>query len=150
MTLQIAAITNSIAALVVPGVQMLRPEEIKTAITDRDTPCLYPEPVGFVSNFLVRHATFDSGASAPKTAEYDLTYTFCYAPVGSSRSLLDIYNRMVIAAFALLDAIIASDALTGAVDFQPKNVLYFGLVSDPSGGRHHGCQMVFHVKEFVN
>ena len=150
MALQIATITGAIASIAIPGVTIYALEDVPTALTARDTPCLFPEPVGFVSNLSARHASFDSGPAAPKTVEYDLTYTFCFAPVGTGRLPLEQYGAMVERAFAALDAILASDALTGAVDFQPKSLLYFGLVSDPAGGKFHGCQFVFRVREFVN
>ena len=150
MALNIATITDSVAALPISGVNVLSLEQVPTSLTARDVPCLYPEPVGFVSNLSARHVSFDSGAAAPKTVEYDLTYTFCFAPVGSGRLPLEQYGAMVEGAFRVLDAIIANDALSGAMDFQPKSALYFGLVSDPAGAKFHGCQLVFHVREFVN
>lgn len=150
MSLQLATITASIAALDVAGVNIRGIDAIPESLTTRGTPALFPEPNGFVTNFIARHASFDSGADAPKTVEYDLTYTFCFAPVGTARSILDIYGEMLRAAFAVWDAILAHDAIAGAIDFQPKNNLYFGLVVDPAGGKHHGCQFIFHVKEFVN
>jgi hypothetical protein len=151
MALKLETITASISALVIPGVRILDLDKIPVALTARDTPCLFPEPVGFVSNFTARHDSFDSGPLAPKTVEYDITYTFCFAPLGADRAFsLKAYADMVEQAFAIWDAILANDAITGAVDFQPKNNLYFGLVADPSGNKYHGCQFVFHVKEFVN
>lgn len=151
MTLQLATIATSIAALEIAGVNVYGLDAIPTELTTRNTPALYPEPVNFVSNFSAEHASFDSGTDAPKTVRYNLTYTFAFAPVGSGRANpLELYAGMAEMAFAIWDAVLANDAINGAVDLQPQNTLYFGLVNDPAGNRHHGCQIVLRVTEFVN
>jgi len=150
MTLAIATIANSIAALSISGVNIKDVDQIPPN-ADRLEPILFPEPLGFVTDFtLTRDSQGSNTFLAKYTVTYNLHYTFLFAPVGSGRTGLDLYDDMVGKAFAILDAIISNDAITGAVDIQPAETLDFGPVPDPAGNMYIGCRFVFQITEFVN
>jgi hypothetical protein len=148
MALQIITLCDSISKLSVDGVTIMDIDAIPTA--DLRKPVLFPEPVGFVSNFSMVRNSQGGGSVALMTVEYDLNYTFCYSPVGSLRTGLGTYGPMVDKAFEILDAIIAIDEITGAVDLTPGEIPIFGVVADPSGNQYNGCKLTVHVMEFVN
>ena len=154
MALSADTIASSIATLSVPGVTVLGLDEIPETVTGRDCPLMYPRPDGFMSNLRVERVSFGPASSAAKDVRYTLHYTFLLAPVGDGRGLFDVYADMVSYVLAILDAIIADDALngtiTGVIDITPQGVVRFGLVASPAGGHFHGAQLSFEVLEHVN
>ena len=150
MVLAIATICESIAALDVEGVKMRDLDEIPEEVLARECPVIFPRPDGFISSFAVERDSFGGGSTAKMTATYVLTYRFLQAPVASGRGLFEVYNKMVINAFAFLDAVIAVDVMSGLIDIQVNNTLNFGPVSDPAGNIFHGCDIELQVMEFIN
>ena len=148
MALSITTVTNSIAALSVSGVTIKDIDEIPTRVDAYDCPILYPEPVDFVTNLTVTAAAFGTGGSGPFDVEYDLNYTFCYAQVGEGTELLSHYSGFVAKVCLILDKIIVSDNIAGCVELTWNGTTSFVSVLDPAGNIFHGCQLVFHVKEF--
>lgn len=150
MALAITTIATNIAAIDIDGVLIKDIDEIPESATVRDCPVMFPEPMDFVGDFVVEWDSFGTPTQAKKTAHYTLNYTFCYMPVGSGRAGLDRYGDMVEKAFAILDAIIANDDLTGTIEFEPIEALEFGAVLDPAGSYYMGCRFLFRITEFIN
>lgn len=150
MTLAIATVVSSIAALSVTGVTIKDEDNIPEQVFDRDCPIFYPEPVDFVTGFEVERNSYGSAAQSKKTARYTLNYTFAYIPVGSGRLGLEQYGDMIDKAFAIIDKLIASDDLTGSVEFTPQDTVSFGVVLDPAGNAFQGCRILLRVTEFIN
>lgn len=150
MSMQADTIATSIAGLSVPGVTIKDLDGIPEEAQARDCPLLYPKPDGFMSNLRVERDSFGAGSEARKTVRYTLNYAYLHAPVGEGRGLFDVYAAMVGNTLAILDALLADDALNGAVDITPGSVVRFGLVNDPAGGWFHGCVLGLDVVEFVN
>lgn len=146
MTLNIATIVSNIADLVISGVKMCDTNHIPVQVTDRDCPILFPEPLGFVTDFNVTRDSF--GPYAKKTVTYILHYTFLFMPVGAGREL-EKYGEMVETAFSVLDVIIANENLAGAVEMDASDALEFGPVPDPAGNLYLGCRFAFLITEFV-
>lgn len=149
MSLAIATICTAISNLNVPGVEIKNLYEVPEAVDER-FPTLYPEPSGFVSEFTVTKNSFGTGMTAMMTVTYNLTYTFCFAPVSSERTIFVKWAEMVEKAFRIYDTIIAACPLAGSVETELQNVFEFGPVSDPAGNTFHGCKFIIHVTEFVN
>jgi len=149
MGLATVTLINSIAALSVSGVKLYGLGGIPQSVVPGECPLIYPKPDGLLSGLQVQ---IDSSGSAAgkKTVRYTLSYMFLHSAVGEGRGLFEKYPDMVIKALAFLDAIIANDTLTGAVDVQPAGVLQFGPVPDPAGHLFHGCQIDLAVTELVN
>lgn len=149
MSLQIATVCASIAALSVAGVTIKDLDEIPENV-DLRAPTILPKPDGFVSGLRYERQSQGGGSVAKGDCYYTLTYRLCYAPVGSGRGLFETYPAMVTAAFAFLDAVLAVDVLQGAVTIRPVGALNFGPVSDPAGNIFHGCDIAVEIMEFVN
>ena len=150
MALSFTTVTNSIAALSVSGVTIKDIDEIPTSVLPRDCPILYPEPDGFLSNIVYTRGTMAPGSVALSEVTYNMTYAFLYAPVGSGRSLLDVYSDMVTKVGLIIDAIISSDEQAGLEDLQFEGAVQFGAVPDPAGAMFIGTRLTFAVMEFVN
>jgi hypothetical protein len=142
-------VAASIAALSVSGVTLKDMDEIPQKVEARDCPIFYPKPDGFLSDLEVEIDSFGS-AAAKKTFRYRLNYVFLHAAIGEGRGLFDVYADMVANIAALIDAIIANDALSGAVDVQLEGVSSVGPVPDPAGSMFHGCIFTLAVEEFIN
>jgi hypothetical protein len=149
MTLNIATIVSSFAALNISGVKICDTDHIPASVPPTACPILYPEPLGFVTDFTVVRDSWGAPSVAKKTATYTLHYTFCYMPVGAAREL-ERYGDMVETAFAILDAVILNEDLAGALEFDPAGAMEFGPVPDPAGNLFLGCRFAFLVTEFIN
>ena len=147
MALQIVTVTDSIAALTVAGLRILDMEI--PADATRQTPCLFPEPLNFMTDFVMVRDSFGGGSSALMTVTYQLHYTFLFAPIGAGRTGLDMYSPMTAMVAAVFDAVMAIDTLTGAIDIQPLAATEFGPVPDPAGNQYLGCRLAFSITEFV-
>jgi len=151
MALSIQTVTNSIAALSVSGVTLYDIDEIPAEGKSRDVPMIIPRPDGFISNFLYERKSFGPETVAAIDISYTLTYRLLHSKIGSGRSgLFDTYADMVAKVSLFLDAIIASDTITGAVDVQPFSIGEFGPVADPMGEAFHGCDIGINILEYVN
>jgi hypothetical protein len=148
--MQADTIATSIAGLSVSGVTIADLDGIPEQAHGRDCPLLYPKPDGFMSNLRVERDSFGPASDARKTVRYTLSYAYLHAPVSEGRGLFDVYQAMVQNTLAILDAIIADDALNGAVDITPGEVTRFGLVNDPAGSWFHGCVIALNVTEQIN
>ena len=144
MTLAIVTVCDSIAALDVEGVTIYDIDQIPPGVP-RQLPALFPEPVNFVTNFTTARNTF--GTTGFKTVEYDLNYTFLFAPIGAGRTGLDLYDDMLTKVALIVDEVLENDAITGAWDIQTQGTADFGPVPDPAGNQYLGCRLVFHVIE---
>jgi len=150
MTLNIITIAHSIASLSISGVRVYDLHNIPTTLRGQDVPALFPRPDGFVSGFTVTRDSLGLASIAKKTVEYTLTYVYCHALVGTGRGLFAVYSGFATNAFAILDALIAADALSGTIDMTPTDIAAFGPVTDPSGVVFHGCEFKLNVMEFIN
>lgn len=150
MALAVMTIATSIAGLSVSGVTIKDLTGLPTAVDNRECPVLYPKPNGFVSGLSVVRESFGAAVTAHKTVEYTLTYAFLYRRVEAGRGLFDTFDDMVDKAFEVLDAIIANDVVSGAIDITPIGIVNVGPVADPAGELFHGCELQLRVMEFVN
>ena len=151
MALQFGTVAASIAALVIDGVDILDIIEIPTEAKKRDAPYIVPKPDGFISGFLPERQSLGPGTTAAFNVTYTLTYRLLHSKIGTGRSgLFDTYSSMVAKVGLFLDAIIANDTISGAIDIFPNSINNFGLVSDPLGTAFHGCDIGIQVTEFVN
>lgn len=148
MALELVTLVDSISKLKVDEVRFYDLDTIPAS--DVRSPFFFPEPLEFISNFVLTRDSFGGGSVALQHAEYDLTFTFCYKPLGTGRAGLADYVGMVTLAAEILDAIIAIDVISGAEDVRPAELREFGQVPDPSGNMYLGCKIVIHVMEFVN
>lgn len=150
MAQQIREICKAIADLHVEGLNIRALDDIPETVNVRDCPIIYPSPDIFNTNYTFTRDSFGGGSVAMRTVYYDITYRLCYAPVGSGRGLFDVYDKMVAMAYAFLDAILAIDIITGAINVDPASIRIAGPVLDPAGYSFHGCDITLTVTEFIN
>lgn len=146
MALAISTICDSIAALSISGVKIYDLDNFPNEVKDRDGAVLMPKPDGFVTNFTATRDSF----SGLKTARYNLHYMLYLGQVGQGRKLADKWSDMIETLFAVLDKLIANDALSGTVEFGPQDTMNIGPVADPAGNILHGAELILSVTEFVN
>ena len=149
MTLAMVTICESIAALDVEGVTIKDIDQVPPDCT-RLVPVLFPEPLNFLTDFIMARNSFGGGSTAKMTVDYNLHYTFCLIPIGAGRTGLDYYDKLLTKVAAILDEVLAIDVVNGAIDLIPESPIEFGPVPDPAGNQYLGCRFVFHVQEFVN
>ena len=150
MALGIATILDSIKALSVSGVTIKEMSEVPEKLNTRDCPCLFPKPTGFITDLTVTPQAFGDPGTRMYNVEYNLHYLYAHAQVGTDRRLATVIDAALVKIFLIVDAIIAADNLTGTVEFQAQNFDSFGPIVDPSGQTFVGCELTFHVTQFVN
>lgn len=118
------------------------------SVNQQSCPMLTPHPTDFISNASVTRDTFGADA-ALKGIEYDLKYRFFFAPILQGTTMLAKYAALVDAAVAILLYFTTNTALSGTVDFLPRPIVSFGAVADGAGTQFHGCDFIFHVKQYL-
>jgi len=151
MGLQIVAVCNSIAALTVVGVTFKDIDEIPEDANAMDVPMIIPKPDGFITGFGYGRKSLGPGTTAAIDITYILTYRLLHSEGGEGMSgIFSTYSDMVVKAAAFLDAVIANDTITGAINIEPVSIPIFEPVTDPLGRWFHGCDIGIEVTEFVN
>lgn len=145
MSLAIESICTAIAALTISGVTIYDLDEFPNEVKDRGA-VLMPKPDGFITDIQVSRDSF----SGLKTVTYDLHYMLYGGEVGQGRKVAEGWSSMIGNLCDVLDTIITNDSLSQAIEFEPQDVTNIGPVVDPSGKTHHGAELVFSVKEFIN
>jgi len=152
MTLLLATVTNSIAALSVTGLTIKDIDEIPARVYGRNCPILYPEPLDFMTNFTAEKMTFRRGLTVKWMMNYDLTYTMLYAPIGSGRGL-ELFAPTIAKACLFFDVLMESHPVTGAELVTPQGWGVPGPMMDPTGGGvadaelFYGVRLTIHVAE---
>ena len=153
MTLATVAITNAIDDISISGVSIKNLSNIPEAVTPNDCPILFPDPRSFISGVSVEWDSYGTDALANKHITYNLTYTFCFEPIGAGRGMLDIFDPWMDAVLAIMDGFIAASLTfnsVGGVEVNLQEVTPFGVIQDLAGNQFHGCQFVLQVIEFIN
>lgn len=149
VSLAVSTITASIASLSVSGMTIVDMSAIPPDVQGTRKQILFPEPENFITDFTITRDTF--GMSIAKmTARYTLNYTYCHVPLGTGRTGLDAYDEMVGMWVLLVNAVMNSDTLSGAVEFEIPYIAEFGAVPDPSGQMYLGFRFPITVTEFQN
>lgn len=148
MALQLVTLCRSISELSVTSVTIMDLDVIPPNAQDIRLQVMYPEPDGFVSDFEMVRNSYGS-SNAKMTVTYNLNYTYLHAPIGTGRTGLDAYTDMITYAMRIIDAILAIDTITGAIDITPT-ITQCGAVVDPSGNTYLGCRLALTCTEFVN
>jgi len=142
-------VADSIAKWSVSGVTVKDLDEIPNKGLTRDCPLILPAP-DFIQVASIERDTFGSGAGAKWTFDYTLNYRLFYKEAGTERILGNIYPALVSKAMLFVDAVIAGDNLTGAIDANFGGLSGFGLVPDPVDTLFWGCDIQILITEFVN
>jgi len=150
MASAISTILDNISELSISGVTVKDIDQVQDKLEDRDCPCLFPNPLGLVTNLNVEPDAYGNAGDRPYTVTYTLNYRLCNSSVGSGRGLFDKYPAMVTNALAVIWAFIGADNLGGTVEFQVSGIANFGPVADPAGKLFHGCDIAVNVTEFIN
>lgn len=141
-------VANAIAELDFGAIRVKMLREIPLTIYERDCPVLYPEPAGFVTEYLIVRESTGTPTGALKTRYYTLNYTFLYAPIGEGRMGLDKYDHMVDMVDDIMGVISANDYIDGAVNIEPVGTPVMGLVPAPDGSTFLGCKIAFRVTDY--
>lgn len=148
MALAITTVTDSISKLSVTGLTIKDIDEIPYTVADRDCPIMYPEPLNFITDIDPQPVSFGTGGSGYHDVTYRIHYTFLYRAVGADRGSLTNYSGFVQLYEDVIDKMLDSNQLTGAVDVRPVGNLAFGVVMDPAGNKFIGAELQFAVLDF--
>ena len=151
MTLNPVAIATAIAGLS-PIDTDIKIKDLGTfldAVTSRDTPVLMPFAPQFISDVRFEPRSMGEGLTRKSDFRYMMNWRFYYQRVGTDRKQSDAYEGLVDKTMNIVEAIIANDALSTAVDITLDNIGVFGVVDDAAGNKSHGCDLRFNVLEFM-
>lgn len=149
MALATTTIATAIAGLSVTGLTIKDLDGFKDEILHRDCPILIPAPQYFTDPD-VDYESFGAGDTALITVYYTLNYRMFYAKAGTGRKVADHYQGMVGMTIDIMGAIIANDAIGGAIHLAIAGVGAFGVVTDPSDNPFFGVDIGIRVTEYQN
>ena len=111
---------------------------------------LYPDPLGFITDFSIDFKTLLRGSIAPQDISYTLHYRYLHTEVGDLSQFAKQYGDMITKVVAILNAILAvSEPYSGAVDMEVVD-LAVGPREDPAGNMYHGAKYIHRFEEEQN
>jgi hypothetical protein len=150
MTVNVQPVTvaASIAALSFGSISIADIDEIPESGT-LETPIMFPQPDGFISDVGMSFETFGSNTGAKMNMTYTLNYVFLQNEIGGSVGSFDSYKNLITNFAAIMKVIFSNDAITGAVDIKLQSVPVLGVISSPSGIQYWGFLFGLRVLEYV-
>jgi len=150
MTLNIVNIPNEIAKMSVSGVTIKDIDQIPQFVTGRNCPILFPRPDNFATGMTFTPDSYGVGSGRKWSVRYSLNYIFLYAPVGSMRSLSNLFSGFYTKIGLIMDAVIAYQTVTEAIDISPQAVSNIEVIADGKDNQFYGAFIVLNVLEYVN
>ena len=151
MTLSTSSITAGIAAISINGLSIKDITAIPEQVQPRDCPILFPHPVQFIQGGAGGEEgleTFGTPTSRFWLFNQTYRYLFLYAPVGSTRGMIDIYSGYVSKIDSIMESLTELDVTD--VDVRNITVSELGVIEDPAGSKFYGCTIDIMVREKVN
>ena len=151
MTLSTSSITAGIAAINISGLSIKDITAIPEQVQPRDCPILFPHPVQFIQGGAGGEEgleTFGTPTSRFWLFNRTYRYLFLYAPVGSTRGMVDIYSGYVSKIDSIMESITELDVTD--VDVRNISVSELGVIEDPAGSKFYGCTIDIMFREKVN
>ena len=151
MTLSTSSITAGIAAINISGLSIKDITAIPEQVQPRDCPILFPHPVQFIQGGAGGEEgleTFGTPTSRFWLFNRTYRYLFLYAPVGSTRGMIDISSGYVSKIDSIMESITELDVTD--VDVRNISVSELGVIEDPAGSKFYGCTIDIMVREKVN
>lgn len=122
---------------------------IPVSINVQDAPMLVPKPNQFITNMVVKRDSYGSDA-ALKSIDYDMTYQLFYCSVGKGKDWMTQYGNCVTCTQQIITYFAThSNDVSGAQDILPKNIPGFALLSVGDNVEFHGCEITFHVMQYL-
>ena len=149
VSLNLANIANSIAAISISGVTVKDKDEVVANWTPIPN-VLYPNPDGWITDFSIDYKAITRGAAAPANFIYTLNYRFLGVQVGDLSTFPVSYSALVDKLILIINAIFSEDdpysggvnMELGAVDLGPK--------MDPAGNQYFGADFALMIEEIQN
>ena len=149
IVLSFVTVTNSIAALSISGVTILKVDEIPQSAS-LITPVMFPRPNNPITDILPTRKSFGTGGNEKTDFEYTLHYVFYLAELGSGVGQMEPLSPLLIKLDLILETIMNNDVVTGLVDMQLNDIEAIGPIQDPSGANYWGAVIGIRCKEFAN
>ena len=149
VTVNFAAVANSIAGLTVSGVTMRDIDQIPDA-ADMIYPVMFPQPNNFITDISPVFQSFGSNGTAKIDMSYTLNYVYIHAPAGSGISAFDSYSGLITNLAAIMVTMLSNDVLTGAIDNIPQAITAIDVIEDPAGNSYWGALLSYRILELVN
>ncbi len=146
VTVSFPTVANSIAGLSVSGVNIKDIDEIPDSANGL-CPLLMPSPNNFISEIAPTRESFGGGGTALMNFSYVLNYVYLHCEVGSGINAYAPYAGLMTNLKAIIEKIMTSDNITGAVDMELGGISNVGIVTDPTDTLYWGVQFSFRVKE---
>ena len=149
MAIAPVTVADSISKLTVTGVTIRDLDDMSNEVFARDCPLVMPAPTWFTVAEVER-VNLGSGTAAKWDFTYILSYRLFYQEVGNERNPGSIIPTLAAKTFLFIDAVIANDSITGAIDMELVSSPVFGVVEDPVGKLFWGADIELQIMEFIN
>ncbi len=150
ISLNLANIANSIAAISIFGVTVKDKDEIVANWTSLPN-VLYPKPDGWITEFSLEYDTVLRGTNAPITVIYTLNYRFLGVQSGDLSIFPIAYSSLIDKLILIINAMMAVDSpYSGKVEMELAGPVNIGPLSDPTGNMFFGADIALNIREMQN
>jgi hypothetical protein len=148
INVQFATVIDAISNLSVSGVTLKDVDTIPENV-QLLCPVLFPRPDNFITEVTPEFVTYGSLGTAKINLSYTLNFMYCHAPIGSGLGgVFANYGSLITNLELILEKILESDVVTGAVDLQLAGV-NIAPITDPAGNNYFGAEIALRVQEFA-
>ena len=148
INVNLATVANSIAAISISGIT----SKSIDAIPDSARllcPLLIPNPTRWISDISTTRATTGGAGSALMDMSYTLNYIYLHCEAQSGMSNFSAYAGCINNFVNILEAILANDNISGAVDMVVNGVERVDNITDPAGNEFLGVMFSLRITEQV-
>ena len=148
MALQLETVCTSISGITVTGLTIKDMPTIPEWIS-LNGPTMFPKPDGLITNFSFKRVS-QGMATAKMDCNYTLNYLLVYSSISGTIPQYKAFAAMIGMALDIIDAIMATAALGGAVMFEMPVIGDIGVIEDPKKNQFWGCSISIAITEFQN
>jgi hypothetical protein len=146
VTTRFVDVAAAVAALDIPGIDVLALSEMPPAMTGRKLPLLGPS--SHDPSYLTDWQAVRVSLAGNYANTYTLNYMLYHAPAGKDRTVFALYPEMVANAQRVVNAFQALPRVDGCKRIELAGMPAFGPVHDASGAIYHGVSFALRVTEF--
>lgn len=145
INVNIEDVAAAISNLSISGVKVYAINEIPVNAI-MVTPCLFPDPAGFVSGINPSIDTYGTGGNEKVTLNYSLNYIYAHSPVGQNLNM-GIWKPFIQNTALILKTFMENDVVDGCIDLRVGETSAFGTVIDPAGNSYVGCVFTLNIQQ---
>lgn len=146
VNVNIERVATAISGLSITGIKIYDLDEIPVNAM-MVTPCLFPDPAGFVSGINPQIETYGTAGNEKITLNYSLNYVYAHSPLGQNIQM-NIWKPFIENTADILKVFLENDTVDGCQDLRVSETSSFGVVVDAAGNSYTGCVFTLNIQQY--